>query len=332
VAVRISQNLPNLTGTDSPKSVKNTALHPASPRYRISGHESFSCRYAWMPKVLRGLRRDPRLFNNEDSAMVELGLGKNMIRSARFWALAMGLITTQRSDLIITPFGATIFDENGLDPYLEDIRTLWLLHWKLATGVTQPLLAWDYLLNRWHEPELIPSTAIRALQREVAKFDQVSSTTTVDQHFNTFIHTYVPSRGRKGLVQEDNLDCPLVELNLILRVGERDVDEAREAIYVFRREDKPEITAELFLYCLDDFWQCRHPDAATLTFNELAHGHGSPGQIFKFSEDDLRSRLEAIGRFESSPFTYSESTQLQQVRRQITRNPVKLLKLAYRKG
>jgi hypothetical protein len=51
-------------------------------RYRVSGHESFPCRYTWLPKTVRGLKNNPRLFADEDQAMVDLGLGKNMVRSA----------------------------------------------------------------------------------------------------------------------------------------------------------------------------------------------------------------------------------------------------------
>src|SRR5207247_9454536 len=124
------------------------------------------------------------------------------------------------------------------------------------TDTPKPLLAWDYLLNRWQDPELVPSKALKALQQEAAKHDDDLSPVTLEQHFDTFLHTYVPTRGRKGEVQEDNLDCPLVELELIIKVGEREIDRLagkREPIYAFRREEKPEITPELFAYCLHDF-------------------------------------------------------------------------------
>ena len=53
------------------------------PAYRFSGHESFSCRYAWLPKAVESLKRDPLLFGDVDEAMVRLGLGKNMVKSLR---------------------------------------------------------------------------------------------------------------------------------------------------------------------------------------------------------------------------------------------------------
>ena len=61
--------------------------------YRISGHETFSCRYTWLPKAVRGLRENPRLFSDEARAMVDLGVGKNMVRSIRFWSQVAGVAT-----------------------------------------------------------------------------------------------------------------------------------------------------------------------------------------------------------------------------------------------
>jgi hypothetical protein len=58
--------------------------------YRISGHESFPCRYTWLPKAVRGLRENPKLFSDDADAMVNLGVGKNMVRSIRFWSQVAG--------------------------------------------------------------------------------------------------------------------------------------------------------------------------------------------------------------------------------------------------
>lgn len=301
--------------------------------YRISGHESFTCRYAWLPKVVHGLKRDDRLLSKEEEAMVELGVGKNMVRSIRFWAHATDIVRKAAKDgrLQLTGFATTLLGEEGLDPFLEDIRTLWLLHWKLATHIDTPLLAWDYLLNRWQEPEIVPSAVLKALHREATNHNDSVSPTSLAQHFDTFLHTYVPTRGRKGKIREDNLDCPLVELGLIVRVGERDLDRLagkRETIYAFRREEKPEITAELFAYCLNSFWQQRHPKEATLSLREVAHGHGSPGQVFKLPEEDILNRLDGLDRQTAGTFMYGYSN-LQQIQRSGILDEMESLKRIY---
>jgi uncharacterized protein DUF4007 len=302
--------------------------------YRISGHESFPCRYTWLPKAVRGLDADPRLFADEEKAMVDLGVGKNMVRSIRFWSLATGMtvVDSRGAAPVLTDIAVRLLGKRGLDPFLEDRRTLWLLHWNLSVNVQTPLLAWDYFLNRWQEPELTPSMAMNALEKVISGQDDRASRATLEQHFDTFLHTYVPTRGRKGEVQEDNLDCPLVELQLIIKAGDREIDRSsgkREPIYVFRREEKPDITPELFIYCLDDFWQKRHASEATLPLRDVAHGYGSPGQIFKLAEDDIRARVEDLNQRSEGLFSYAESANLQQIRRAGQAKPSNLLKAIY---
>ncbi len=266
--------------------------------------------------------------------MVKLGVGKNMVRSIRFWSQVMGVAKaeTKRQNLSVTNLGKTLLAEKGRDPFLEDIRTLWLLHWNLATNIENPLLAWDFLLNRWHEPEIVPSAILKALQKEAERQESQFSKVTLQQHFNTFLHTYYPTRGRKGEVQEDNLDCPLVELELILKLGERELDRRsgkHETIYGFNREEKPDISPELFVYCLNDFWQERHEVESTLTLREIAHGHGSPGQIFKLPEEDIRARVEALAHQTDGFLEYMESANLQQVQKTQDRSNMELLEGIY---
>ena len=222
--------------------------------YRFSGHETFPCRYAWLPKAVQSLTDDPALFRNEDQAMVRLGVGKNMVRAIRFWTDAAGVSCSRdEGRLAVSAFGSDLLGESGYDPFLEDVKTLWLLHWKIATN-TEPLFAWDYLLNAWHRPDFTRSETVQYLAEEAGRLDKRLSLVTIENHFTIFLHTYVATRSKKGEVLEDNLDCPLVELDLITKIGERTVTDSnrRESIYSFRTEEKPEITADLFVYCLDE--------------------------------------------------------------------------------
>ena len=300
--------------------------------YRISGHESFACRYAWLPKAVKHVSADPSIFSDEQRAMVALGVGKNMVRAVRFWALAADIIAPQAANrYAVTQFGNSILGSNGGDPFLEDIRTLWLIHWKLATNVEHPLLAWDFLLSRWQEPEIVRSTILKALHKEALNREQQLSLVTIEQHLEVFLHTYVATRGRKGDVQEDNLDSPFVELELLMRIGEREIDGSgrREPVYVLRREEKPEISPKLFAYCVTDFWKQRYSNEETLPADTVANAHGSPGQIFKLRDDDVRERLREIGNETSGALEFSESASLQQLRRQRPLDATPLLQEMY---
>lgn len=302
--------------------------------YRVSGHESFPCRYTWLPKAVRGLEANPRLFSDEDQAMLDLGLGKNMVRSVRFWAQACGMIApiSRSGGCRPSELGSAVLGLRGHDPFLEETGTLWLIHWQLSTNVQSPLLAWDFLLNNWQVPELVPSTVVQALSKETMRRDMGLSRATIEQHFETFLHTYVPTRGKKGEVLEDNLDCPLVELELIIKTGERPADAGSgrgESIYAFRREPKPDISGGLFLYCLNHFWTSRHSAEKTLSFREVAHGHGSPGQVFKLPEEDIAERLDGLAAQTDGALVYSPSADLQLIHRHKEMNDAALLKEIY---
>lgn len=286
---------------------------------RFSGHESFACRYAWLPKAYRALARDPAALADDEEAMVELGVGKNMVRSIRFWVEVTGIATPQPGRMFaLTPFGRAILDERGFDPYLEDVRTLWLLHWHLASRPQDPLFAWHFLLSRWPYPELTRSEALAAFARESRQLGHAHSPVTLAQHLDVFLHSYVPSRS--SMAAEDSLDGPLVELALLQQAGERRDGPAghREPVYLFRREPKPEISTALFEYCLDNYWQQWRPTEATLAFRDVAVVEGSVGQVFKLPEDDVRARLEVYAAPGIvAPFNYRPSA----VQGLITRRP-----------
>lgn len=315
------------------KIIKKSEISSAHIHYRISGHESFSFRYAWFPKVVRLLNKDKMAFSDDDKAMVELGLGKNMVRSARFWAQTAGVISSSK-DNNLTDFANIVLENNGVDPYLEDIKTLWLLHWNLSTDVYAPLLAWNYLFSLWQEPEIVSGIFCKKLVAEAARQDKNISNTTVEQHVSVFLHTYVPTKGVKGRIAEDNLDCPLVELQLLHKTGERTTGTEREPIYALRHDDNADITTELFAYCVADYWQKQFFHEQTLSFKDIAYGHGSPGRVLALTEDAVRIRLERIADASMGCFEYIESAHIQQLRK--TDRPsssVKLLKNVYsRKG
>jgi len=301
--------------------------------FRFSGHESFACRYAWLPKAFQAIHSDSRIFANEEKAMVELGVGKNMVRSIRFWVEAAGIAQPAvNGGLEPTALGRLIFGDKGHDPFLEDIQTLWLIHWNLSTHVADPLFAWEFLISRWHDPELTESAILKAFAREAKAQSKKLSPVTLQQHFQVFLHSYIPTRGRKTEIAEDNLDCPLTELELLMKIGERETSTGkygREAIYMFRREEKASISPALFGYCLVDYWEKLFPNEKTLSVRSIATGISSPGQVFKLPEEDIYTRLVDISEVTGGALRYQESTALPQVHRRDALNRKRLLAQAY---
>ena len=252
--------------------------------------------------------------------MVTLGLGKNMVRSMRFWVQAFGIATaTDRSgrELLPTALAEALLDrDDGWDPYLEDTQTLWLLHWNLATH-QNPLLAWEELLFRWSGRDIVRSSAVAQLKERADENKMRATKRTLEQHFDIFVGTYFsPKIEDPSKVLEDSLDCPLVELRLLMASGKKPRDRgASEQIYQFRHEPKPEISAALLMHCLSDFWDTKHADEQTLSLQQISSGRHSPGTVFRLPESDIRERLESIETDSLGYYKYFESVNLQQLQR-----------------
>jgi hypothetical protein len=304
-----------------------------SASFRFSGHETFVCRYSWLPKVIREVAKTPGLFNHDDDAMVALGVGKNMVRSIRFWAESAQIIEpgSKTNGYKISEFGQQLLGHEGYDSFLEDPRTLWLLHWKLATNPTQPLYFWYQLLNYWHRADFSAAEILPFFAKNAPASSNLRSENTLEQGYRVFVNTYVPTRGKKGHIAEDNLDSPFVELDLVRRIGDRrsSADETREAIYGFNLDDKSAVTPELFAYCLDEYWQHEFSAENTIPFRAITAGAGSPGQIFKLPEMAVRRHLELLKTVTSGAYSFEESATLQQAVRKKRISAESLLERIY---
>jgi hypothetical protein len=90
-------------------------------------HESFHIRQGWLSKGMEAIRQDPRVLRRETAPM-DLGLGRNMVRALRFWLVATGLTKQEWENQLVqalTPFGEMVW---RYDRYLENEGTLWLIH------------------------------------------------------------------------------------------------------------------------------------------------------------------------------------------------------------
>lgn len=63
--------------------------------YRFSGHETFTCKQFWLKKGFDFLQGNERRFSDE-SAVVELGVGKNMVSSIAYWLKSFGVVRDRR--------------------------------------------------------------------------------------------------------------------------------------------------------------------------------------------------------------------------------------------
>jgi hypothetical protein len=299
----------------------------AALQYSFSGHETFPFRYPWLKKGFDAACEDPAVFLRDD-AITTLGVGKNMVRSIRHWCLAAGVLAENRESGMLsrtTPFGRLILGDDGLDPYLEDPATLWLLHWQIAFNRVRAT-TWYWTFSHFHEPEftreVLGSVLFKWTQTLGGK--QVAES-SVKRDVEVFLRTYVPSRLSRGDVAEDSLDCPLVELGLITLAADG-------RTYRFRRGSQPSLPDGILLYAVLRFWEVSAPTAETLALHDLSRQPGSPGQLFKIDESALVERLESIERQTGGSVSYSDTAGLRQLYRRKRLDAYEVLADAYATG
>jgi hypothetical protein len=284
----------------------------------FAGHESFTLRYAWLPKCVRTVIKHRDLFVRDD-ALVHLGVGKNMVRSIRHWSLMGGFVKEEECRAggrraAPTPLGLLLFGPEGLDPYLEDPATLWLIHWRLASRPEGPT-TWYWAFNEYPDAEFTREKLRAALGQFIdrAGWKRIADS-SLNRDVDCFIRTYVASEGKRSEVLEETLDCPLTELGLIQNVDGMNV-------YAFSRGEHPSLPLGVFVYALLDFWNKAAVGKKTVSFDQATYHAGSPGRVFKLSDDAIGDYLDALEDFTKGAILYGTTAGLRQLYMKRTIDP-----------
>jgi hypothetical protein len=296
--------------------------------YSFSGHESFPFRYPWLKKGFDAVAADGEAFLR-DEAMTSLGVGKNMVRSIRHWCLAASVIAEKRQgtgdrrgSLQPTELGSLLLGDGGLDPFLEDPASLWLLHWQIASNRARAT-TWYWTFCHFHEPEFSREVLASALLKWVQTLGlKKVAASSVERDVDCFLRTYVAPRHRRPAVIEDSLDCPLVELNLIRLAADGQT-------YYFQRGSQDGLPDGVLLYATLRFWKRFADRSETLSLQDLARLPGSPGRLFKLDEASLAARYEQAERWTGGKLSYDETAGLRQLYRRDQVDPLEVLEQTY---
>jgi hypothetical protein len=193
-----------------------------SVKYRA--HDTFFIRKGWLSKGIKKVLNDPAVFVSRDAnPMDTLGIGANMVKALRYWLQAVGLTTEPESgkrEQTLTGLGEIIHEN---DPYIEELGTLWLLHYKLATSKTEAT-AWYFFFNEFRSIEFTREDYLTQTGNFLRELDETVAERSIDDDYNCIVNTYIPriKLNPKKFDPEDNIDCPLGELGLIDIVNKKD--------------------------------------------------------------------------------------------------------------
>ncbi|WP_322969422.1 DUF4007 family protein [Faecalibacter sp. LW9] len=253
--------------------------------YRFSGHDTFHCKQQWL---LKGFN-NPN-FSTISESIISLGVGKNMVSSVKYWLEAFGITNennlTEFSNLIFSP-------EVGLDPYLENEGTLWLLQYKLCQKKYASifhLLFTEYFddkVNYEFSEEKVIKFILNKLEINGVKS---ISENTLSNDFKVLIRTYLSSsKDIKNIEEEFN--APLLELNLIEKIESHK--------YILNKINRS-IPLAILGYCILDMTQ--EQNSTSLKLEEIKRTIGNYFCITNECLEDLLSQLHEV----SDVFVYTD--------------------------
>lgn len=262
--------------------------------YKFSGHESFPCKTLWLKKGYDFVANGND-FNSPD-AVITLGVGKNMVASIRYWLKVFGITNPDGS---ISKIGDYLFsDKTGKDKYLEDLATLWLLHFNIVFLQEATLYNWFFC----------------GLQRERGQFDRNQVLTFVKLHM---IETSKQNFFNENTIKKDigvllqNYSLPrkvssnedfsslLIDLDLI-----RQNTEGKD--YYFNVEGKRKVTKEVFMYGLLNL----KDDDNTISYETI---HEQLGLLFCMNDAETIDMLKELAKIYSKYMIYSDVAGIRQV-------------------
>lgn len=291
---------------------------------KFTGHDTFPLRYGWLYKATNYLNSGFKLqTSNEDKtreAIVELGVGKNMVNAIRYWSESSSVIdivtTNNTVDHTVSANGVYLFgDKNnrGKDPYLEQSASIWLLHFWLNFN-DDILTSYRYFFNYSNVQHFEKSKLIIDCSDMARKLvtNEIGNEGTLKKDIDCFLNTYCKkfksiTSKKKSVIDEDHFTSPLSELNLIQDNG--------SGFYVSDLIERPELPVEIFIYALIIFTQLETQDSHinNVDFESLLTKPYSPGRIFRLSESGLGQQLDKAQEFSNGDISWIDSLGLRQV-------------------
>jgi hypothetical protein len=292
---------------------------------KFTGHDTFPLRYGWLFKAVNHLNSNGKFSSSDEGSIrqsiVELGVGKNMVKAIQYWAEACNVIHSERSNNLFTHAvsqnGEYLFGgehlEDGRDPYLELPGSIWLVHFWLNFNV-EHLTAYRYFFNFANVQHFEKTKLIADCFEDAKKLvdSELGNISTIKKDIDCFLNTYskklkaTPSK-KSINIDEDHFISPLSELNLIQDNG--------GGFYISNLSERPELPIEIFTYALLEFFKTETVDSkvSTVDFDSLLSKPCSPGRIFRLSESGLGQKLDEVQGFTDNNISWVDSLGLRQV-------------------
>lgn len=291
----------------------------------FAGHESFTCKQFWLKKGADFVTNNDNSFNS-NQAVVTLGVGKNMVRAIRFWLRSFG-VTDENDNL--TKVGSFLLGENGLDPYLESLGSIWLLHYHLVKENKASIYNLVFNEFRRKRPEFQIHHLQNFIKRYINDLEKKSyNENTVKRDIHVFLNNYLPPSLNKRSDIEDSFSGLLYELKLIKEIKKEDpIRKTESTYYSIEADHRDNLPWQVVLYAILD-----NKDYSTsITFHDLYSSKSSPGSVFALSHEGLYNKIQEICEArEDCSYSETAGNRVFQIGKALkTSDPLDLLKANY---
>jgi len=265
--------------------------------FRFSGHESFICKQFWLKKGYDFLIHGNKF--TEDDSVIKLGVGKNMVSSIRYWMRAFGL--TNENDEIEEIAHFIFNDNNGCDKYLEDIATIWLLHYQLIKtnyASIYSIFFTEFIKNKYEFSKNHLNDFIKR------KCDEINisfyNQNTINNDISVLLRNYLkPTRSEGKQEIEDALSGLLLDLNILKMMKTRDDNGLTEEHYLLNTHHK-DIPYQIMLFSILD-----NPRfSKSISLKQLQTEINSPSIIYFLNNESLfRIIGQIVDKYKSIIYT-----------------------------
>lgn len=260
---------------------------------RFKAHESFFIRKGWLYKGLRNIKEQPDIFSNRNYNPSDiLGIGTNMVRSLRYWLQVTGLseeILSGGRHQEFTKLADIIWKH---DRYMEEMGTLWLIHYNLASNIDEAT-AWYYFFNEFNMKEFSKDDFVEMVDTYSKINGCETALSSLEGDFDCLMNTYVSriKSNPEKVHPENNIDCPLGELNLV------DIVDKKQKIYRKALPKKGTINPLIVLAVIVD--QANKGNVGSeIKINSILTDKNNAGKIFNLDVISLTEILYELQKLE----------------------------------
>ena len=272
-------------------------------KYIFSGHESFPCKTLWLKKGYDFIKAEKDF--NSPEAVVELGVGKNMVAAIRYWYKAFGLNSDDERIKWIPDF--LFNDQDGKDRFMEDLGTLWLLHFLLVYSNIASLYNLFFFDFQKERRRFDRNQIVTFVKRKMAETNQdhLFNVNTVKKDVGVLLQNYCLPRNPQS---NEDYSTLLMDLDLLRQKEKKEENEENEKdkSFYFNIEGKKKVTPEVFLFAVLMY---KPDEDNTIPFDLLQ----DIGLVFCMNDLEVIDMLRLLSERYSDSLTYSDVAGIRQL-------------------